>query len=158
MDDLTGQCAHLSLHTKECQTIPLTSAIENNNRVLVAKLFTKRRVNIESLARTLKSMWRFAQDFKVRDLTQNTILLLFTHEINVQKIIPQGPWTFDKYLIGLYQTSASESVDDAKFDTNPFWIQLHNLPLSCMNKANALAIKNTIGSVEQVDASPFREC
>ena len=61
-------------------------------------------------------------------------------------------------MIGLYQLSASESVDDAKFDTGPFWIQLHNLPLSCRNKANAMAIGNTIGSVEQVDTSSFGEC
>lgn len=129
MDDLTGQCACLSLHTKECQTILRTSAIENNSRVLVAKLFTKCQVNIESLVRTLKSMWRFAQDFEVRDPTQNTFLLLFTQETDVQKILSQGPWTFDKYLIGLYQPSASKFVDNAKFDTSPFWIQLHNLPL-----------------------------
>jgi len=50
MDDLTDQCARLSLHTKERQTIPLTSVIEHNSRVLVAKLFTKRQVNVESLA------------------------------------------------------------------------------------------------------------
>ncbi|KAK7846346.1 hypothetical protein CFP56_008132 [Quercus suber] len=84
MDDLTGQCARLSLHTKECQTIPLNSVIENKGRVLVVKLFTKRRVNVESLARTLKSIR--------------------------------------------------------------------------MNKAIALAIGNTIGSVEQVDTSPSGEC
>ena len=96
MEDFTGQCVRLLLHTEECQTIPLTSVIEHNSRVLVAKLFTKRRVNVESLARTLKSMWRFAQDFEVRDLTQNTVLQLFTLESDVQKILSQGPWTFAK--------------------------------------------------------------
>ena len=40
-------------------------------------------------------MWRFAQDFEVRDLTQNTVLQLFTLESDVQKILSQGPWTFD---------------------------------------------------------------
>ncbi|KAL0005596.1 hypothetical protein SO802_013157 [Lithocarpus litseifolius] len=158
MDDITRQCARLSLHTKERQTIPLTSVFETNNRVLVAKLFTKRRVNVEALSRTLKSMWRFVQDFEVRDLASNTVLLLFTHEGDAQKVISQGPWSFDKYLIGLYQLSASESVDDAKFDTNSFWIQIHNLPLSRMTKVNATAIGSTIGRVEQVEASPSGEC
>ena len=53
MDDLTGQCARLSLHTKERQTVSLTPVLENNNRVLVVKLFTKRHVNVEALSRTL---------------------------------------------------------------------------------------------------------
>nr|POE90306.1 hypothetical protein CFP56_68285 [Quercus suber] len=94
MDDLTGQWTRLSLHTKERQTIPLTPVLENNNRVLVAKLFTKRRVNVEALSRTLKSMWRFAQDFEVRDLASNTVLILFTHEADAQKKSDQqyGPW------------------------------------------------------------------
>ena len=91
MDDLTGQCACLSLHTKERQTIPLTPVLENNNRVLVAKLFTKRHVNVEVLSRTLKSVWRFANDFEVHDLASKIVLLLFTHEDDAQKVILHGP-------------------------------------------------------------------
>ena len=77
MDDLASQCAHLSLHTKERQTVPLTLDVENNSRVLVATLFIKRRVNVETMSRTLKSMWLFIQDFEVQHLALNTILLLF---------------------------------------------------------------------------------
>ena len=50
MEDLVGQCAHFSLHTKECQTIPLAQDMKDNNKVLVAKLFTKCRVNMEALS------------------------------------------------------------------------------------------------------------
>ena len=90
MDDLTGQCARLSLHAKERQTIPITPVLENNNRLAMAKLFTKRRVNVEALSQTLKSMWRFSQDFEVRDLASNIVLLLFTYEVDAQKVISQG--------------------------------------------------------------------
>ena len=75
MDDLTGKWARLSLNTLETQTIPLAPEVENNNRVLVAKLFTKRRVNIEALSCTLKTMWWSIQNFEVRDLISNTILV-----------------------------------------------------------------------------------
>lgn len=76
----------------------------------------------------------------------------------MQKILSQGPWSFDKYLIGLYKPGTKESVDDANFDTVSFWIQIHDLPLSCMNKNNTVAIGNTLGEVEQVDASPSGDC
>lgn len=158
MDDLAGQCAHLSVQTKECQTISLTSEVEDNSKTFVAKLFTKRRINIKALSRTLKSMWRFVQDFEVRDLTENTVLLLFMDEPDTQKILSQGPWPFNKYLIGLYKPKATKYVDDVSFDTTSFWIQIHNLPLSRMNRANAHAIGSTIGKVEQVDASLAGEC
>ncbi|KAF3952002.1 hypothetical protein CMV_022403 [Castanea mollissima] len=158
MEDLAGQCARLSLHAKECQTIPLAQAVEDNNRILVAKLFTKRRVNVEALSQTLKTMWRFVKDFEVRDLTSNKVLLLFADDADMQKILSQGPWTFDKYLIGLYKPGAKESVDDANFDTASFWIQIHDLPLCRMNRTNVATIGNTLGTVEQVDASPTGEC
>ena len=153
MDDLTGKWARLSLNTLETQTIPLAPEVENNNRVLVAKLFTKRRVKIEVLSRTLKTMWRSIQNFEVHDLTSNTILILLSDEANAKKILSQEPWSFDKYLIGLYKLGDSESVDDAKFDTASFWVQIHNLLLSRMNKANVEIIGSSIGKVEQVDAS-----
>ena len=67
--------------------VNLTPEIENNSRMLVAKLFTKRRVNIEALSRTLRSMWRFVQNFEVRDLGANTVLILFESETNPLKIL-----------------------------------------------------------------------
>ena len=48
-------------------------------------------------------------------------------------------------------------MNDANFDTASFWIQIHNLPLSCMNKNNVVAIGNTLDEVEQADASPSRD-
>ena len=158
MEDLTGKWARLSLNTRECQTIPLASDVENNSEHLVAKLFTMRRVNMEALSCTLKSMRRSIQNFEIRDLTSNTVLILFSDEANAMKIISQGPWSFVKYLIGLYKLSESESMDDARFDTASFWIQIHNLPLSRMNRANAEVIGTSLGRVEQVDASPNGEC
>ena len=51
-----------------------------------------------------------------------------------------------------------ESIDDAKFDRASFWIQIHNLPINRMNKANVKAIGQSLGNVEQVDTPPNGEC
>ena len=158
MDDLTGRWAKLSLNTQESQTVPLATDIEDNSKVLVAKLFTKRRASMEALSRTLKSMWRSIQDFELRDLGFNTVLILFSSEADAIKIFAQQPWSFDKYLIGLYKPTAEESVEDAKFNSASFWIQVHNLPFSRMNRANAEAIGRSLGKLQQVDASPTGEC
>ena len=49
MDDITGKCASLSLNMKEAQIANLAPDVVKNNRILVARLFTKRRVNVEAL-------------------------------------------------------------------------------------------------------------
>lgn len=140
MDNLTGKWAKLSLNTQESQTVPLASDIEDNSKVLVAKLFTKCRANMAALSRTLKSMWRSIQDFELQDLGSNTVLILFSSEADSLKTLAQQPWSFDKYLISLYKPTAEESVEDTKFDSTLFWIRVHNLPFSRMNRANAEAI------------------
>ena len=121
-DDLTGKWARLSLNTQESQTIPLAPTTEDNTRVLIAKLFTKRRVNIEVLSRTLRSMWHSIQEFEIRDLGSNKVLLLFTDEADTLKILAQQPWSFDKYLTGLYKPMEHESMEAATFDYATFWI------------------------------------
>ena len=119
----------MSLNSTKQKLVNLTSEIENNSRTLVAKLFTKRRVNIEALSRTLRSMWCSVQNFKVHDFGANTVLILFENEADPPKILAQGPWSFDKYLIGLYKPKEEESMDDATFTNASFWIQIHDFPL-----------------------------
>ena len=158
MDDLAKQWARLSLKAKENQTIDLPPAVECNSRILVAKLFTKRKVNLEALTRTLRSMGRSIQTFEVRDLGSNTVLLIFEDESVPQKLMMQGLWIFDKYLIGLNKPLGDESVEDATFDRASFWVQMLNPPLCRMNTATAEAIGSTLGIVEQVDASTTGGC
>ena len=98
-------------------------------------------------------MWRSIQTFEVRDLGSNTVLLIFEDESVPQKLMTQGPWTFDKYLIGLYKPLGEESVEDATFDRALFWVQIHNLPLWRMNTTTVEAIGSTLGTIKQVDAS-----
>ena len=148
----------MSLNSTEQKLVNLTSEIENNSRTLVAKLFTKRRVNIEALSRTLWSMWHSVQNFEVHDFGANTVLILFENEASPPKILAQGPWSFDKNLIELYKPKEEESVDDATFTKASFWIQIHDLPLQCINQAKAEAIETTLGTLEQVDASSISEC
>ena len=82
-------------------------------------------------------MWRSGGAFEIRELGSNTALLLFDDEANVQRILLQGPWTFDKYLIGVFRPGNDAVVEDAVFDRASFWVQMHGLPIRLMNKVTA---------------------
>ena len=156
MEDITGRWANLSLNSKESDhTVDLVTPDTNNtnNRVLVAKFFTKRRPNMDAITRTLRSMWRSGGNFEIKDLGANTVLLLLDDEMDINCILLQGPWTFDKYLIGLFKPGEEASVEDAKFDRASFWVQIHGLQLRCMRKENIKAIGKMLGTVEDVDVS-----
>nr|POE84005.1 hypothetical protein CFP56_54796 [Quercus suber] len=80
MEDLATKWERLSLKAKEHDTVALPLVVESNSRVLVARLFTKRRVNLEALTRTLRSVWCTVQTFEVRDLGSNIALILFDND------------------------------------------------------------------------------
>lgn len=65
--------------------------------------------------------------FEIRDLEANTVLILFEDVADVNRILMQGPWFFDKYLIGMYKPGEAAIVDDATFNNASFWIQVHGL-------------------------------
>ena len=73
----------------------------DNSKTLVAKFFTKRHPNMEAIDQTLRSMGRSGGSSKTRDLVENTVLL-FEDVADANRIFLQGPWSFNKHLIGLY--------------------------------------------------------
>lgn len=98
----------------------LISLVTDNKRILVAKFFTKRQTNMYAITWTLRSMWSSGGSFEIRDLGANTDLLLFDEKADVNRIIMQGLWTFDKYLIGLFKLGEEVNIEDAKFDRASF--------------------------------------
>ena len=120
MDHLQGRWAKLSLNTKETQMVNLSTNVVVNSRVLVAKFFTKRRINLEAVTRTLKIMWRSGGSFDIRNLGNNTVMLLFDNEDDPKRILMQGPWSFNKYMVGLFHPGAAATMEILGLIQHPF--------------------------------------
>ena len=86
MDELQWRWAKLLLNTKETQMVNLSTNVVENSRVLVAKFFTKRRINLEAITRTLKIMWGSGGSFDMCDLGNNIVMLLFNDEDDPKRI------------------------------------------------------------------------
>lgn len=84
---------------------------------------------METILRMLKSMWKTEKSFDVRDLGSNMVLVLFNEEYDLDHILMCGPWSFDKYLLGLCKLEKNEAVKNARFDRASFWVQIHDLPI-----------------------------
>ena len=77
MDDILNKCAGLQLSEREGAEIVMGAPVIESNKVLVGKFFTKRQVNLELVARVLRSVWKRNQNFEVSDLRDNKALFLF---------------------------------------------------------------------------------
>ena len=67
--------------------VNLSTNVVENNEILVAKFFTKLRINLEAIIRMLRIMWRSGGSFDIRDLGINTIMILFDDEDDPEHIL-----------------------------------------------------------------------
>ena len=56
MDDITERCTGLNLSLKEDAEVEINVPLLEDDLVLVGKFYTKRRINLESVARVLKTV------------------------------------------------------------------------------------------------------
>lgn len=108
----------------------LTSNKKVGKCVLAAKFLTRRIVNIEAMARTFRPLWRTRRDFEVNDAGNNIVLFDFMLEMDMEKVLMGEPWSFDRHLVVLEQYDGSIQVNELKFRSTFFWVQIHGLSLT----------------------------
>lgn len=87
---------NLALTEKEGLKFSLPKSEVAEGFVVAAKFFTKRKINLEAVARTLKSIWKAERGFEIRDLGENKAPFVFNDEIDMDRVLILSSWTFDK--------------------------------------------------------------
>lgn len=134
MEEIANRCAGLRLSDIEEREVDLAPPMPKAGHVLAGKFYTKRRVNLESVARVLKSVWRTEKNFEVCDMGDNKVLVLLL-----------SPWSFDKYLVVLHKLRAGETVNRLTFNKASFWVQIHGLPTMNQMRETGLWIGGILG-------------
>ena len=151
MEEITKLCDCMPLTAKEGGRVDLSDSLEDSGGLLAAKFLTKRVVNLEAIMRTLKPIWWSVQGFTGRDMGNNRVMFRFTDAADMERVLVNGPWSFDKYLILLKRIEDDQSFSHVEFDSCSFWVQIHDLPVRCMNSGVCEKIGKTLGRVEQVE-------
>lgn len=151
MEDITSRCAGLWLSELEDNEVDLLPLVEENGLVVAGKFYTKRRVNLESVAWVLKTVWKTERNFEVCDMGENKALFKFEKKEDTDRVLLLGPRSFDKYLVVLHKLGAGDARNRIPFDKASFWVQIHGLPTMSQTKDAGLRIGSTLGKVEKVD-------
>ena len=117
---------------------------------MAGRFFTKQTLNVESVARTFKPLWKPIGELKLRDLGYNILLFEFLDALDLARVLEFEPWTYDKNIVVFEQVNDVEEVPSLEFSRANFWVQLHNLPPTSLNQAIGEAIGNSIGKVIDV--------
>lgn len=151
MEEITKHCVGLKLSEREGNEVDLAPIVRKHGYVLAGKFCMKRRVNLESVVRVLKTVWRTKENFKVYDMGNNKAIFHFSLKEDLDKVLLLGPWSFDKYLLILHKLDVGEAVTKVPFNRASFWVQIHGIPTMCQTKDAGFWIGGTLGKVEMVD-------
>ena len=116
MEDLANRWRKLSLSEKEGEKLDLKDKKKEQNFVLAAKFFTRSSLNVETVAKTFRPLWRIRDNFEVSDAGNNCLLFVFQSKEDIQKVLLGEPWSFDRHIVVFQCFNPSISVEALKFD------------------------------------------
>ena len=152
MEDISGLCVRLSLTDKE--EIPFDFGFEEDDQFyLIARFMAGRFLNIESVVRTFRPLWRTMRGFTVRDLGHNVLVFAFEDVTDLERVLQGEPWSYDKHLVSFQRVDIDTEVTEMQCGYVSFWVQIYNLPIGRMKREFAMALGSAVGEVEQVAES-----
>ena len=149
MEDLTKQWNSLSLSEKEGEDLCLKKDRQSKEFIIAAFFLTRRVLNMEAVARTFKPLWRAENGFKIQREGDHKVLFIFDNNEDVDRILSNEPWSFDKSLVVTQRFDRNSSVEELSFDKASFWVQVHNIPIRYRNISVAEDICDSIGQVHR---------
>ena len=77
----------------------LDDELSTKNFTMAAKFLTRRALNIEAVTRTFSPLWRSVKGFEVRRSSDHVLLFTFEKKEEVETIMSNAPWSFDKHIV-----------------------------------------------------------
>ena len=121
-------------------------------RCLIGKILSGKKVNQETFINLIEQLWSPFGKVAIELVGVNIFLFHFTNQEERNTIWLRGPWYFDKSLIVLVKPEGMRSIAHLRFDEVEMWIQIHDVPIICMNRRTAKWMAEQIGRVTEIPA------
>ena len=120
MAGLDSLWSRFSLTEEEEQGAEVERHDEIQTHRLAGRFFTKRVLNVESVGRTFKPLWKLIGELKIRDIGNNILLFEFADNLDLERVLEFEPWTYDKSLVAFRRAVDVESAPLLPFDSVTF--------------------------------------
>lgn len=88
----------------------LQDAVFCGGKCLLVKLITQCHYNREAFKSTMRRAWRPVRVIKFRDLNSVIMLIEFDDERDKERVIRDGPWSFNKHLVLVMEVEGHQQV------------------------------------------------
>ncbi|KAL5806377.1 hypothetical protein ACOSQ4_029110 [Xanthoceras sorbifolium] len=144
-DKISRRCELMSLTDEDGPVAEIFEDLQAVGREklsmsLVGQLIAHKEVNREAFRAIISTIWRTTKRVDVESIGMNSFVFRFKCQWDRKRVLEGGPWSFDKHLLILQEVDGTSRVSNIEFRYVSFWIQFHNLPLSCLNKERGLRV------------------
>ncbi|KAK1583383.1 hypothetical protein Q3G72_023281 [Acer saccharum] len=89
---------------------------------------------------------------------RNIFVFRFKNPEDKRRVLSGGPWCFNDSILALEEPKGMGKLQELEFCRVSFWVQLHNLPLLCMNQEVGMVLGRMLGRVEEIDLGYSEDC
>ncbi|GLT62155.1 hypothetical protein SLA2020_348130 [Shorea laevis] len=116
-------------------------------RSLVGRLGTDKKINREAFRILMLRLWKPTGTVIFKEVQDHLWIIEFSDGNDKDKVLSGRPWLFDRSLLVLHDFDGITPPSQISFSHSPFWIQIHDMPLVCMNREVGLKIGASMGEV-----------
>ncbi|XP_057779451.1 uncharacterized protein LOC130998033 [Salvia miltiorrhiza] len=163
-EEIARRVANLRLSMKETERgVKLSQAdTEQKNqcaaKMLVGKIFANRQYPRETLREKLPLILQVRGHFDVELVGFNIFVLYLELPSDITRIMAEGPWHIFNDLILIQKLDPLQSAATVEFKNISMWIQLHNLPITCMEQEMVRKIGDKVGTVLEIESGEGGRC
>lgn len=122
---------------------------------LVGRLTTEKPIKFQFFRDTMVVVWRPGRGVYIKEIQTNLYLFQFFHELDINRVVEDGPWSYEHNLLVLHRLAPNESPMGVSLNIAEFWVQIHNLPAGYVSERVVMAISSSLGTVVKVDGTNF---
>jgi hypothetical protein len=123
---------------------------EKGLKCLVKRFETPKKINKEAFKSVLTRIWRTIDGIYFKEILDNLWIFEFEKDTDRRRVLDGRPWSYDRTLLVLNEVDGRVPPSQMKFNQTPIWVQIHDMPLACMNKKVGYKIGSSMGEVEEV--------
>ncbi|MCH81083.1 hypothetical protein A2U01_0001862 [Trifolium medium] len=118
---------------------------------LVGKFLADRPVRTHIMKERLANLCRPVKGVMITPIESNRFLFQFFHNLDMGRVISDGPWSFDNFMLALRKVYPGEDPLTVPLNIVEMWVQIHNLPYGFMCKAIGELIGSYLGNFLEYD-------
>ncbi|XVF79899.1 hypothetical protein PTKIN_Ptkin15bG0027700 [Pterospermum kingtungense] len=118
---------------------------------LVGRFLTNRPIKFNVMKNRMAAIWRPGKWVNIKEIERGLFLFQFFHLVDVQRVMEEGPWTYDNYLLILHKLLPEDVPSQVLFFNVDFWVQVDDLPAGFMRCSIGEQLRNFVEDDDRED-------